>query len=232
MSIRYWEITKASLRIRCRSRTASTPCWAARMWIFNPWSPARWWCALAIPTCRFTRTSGRKLVELAKTVDAIIYVGGICAELEREFMNVPFEGFNHGDRTRIELPQIQTDFLKAIQATGKPLVFVNCSGSAMAMPWEAEHLSAIRTAWYPGQSEGGKAVAEILFGDVKSLRAGCPSRFIAPPPTCRRSLIIPCPIAPTAISKASRSFAFGHGLSYTQFKVRRRATGQGTSCHE
>ena len=44
-------------------------------------------------------------------------------------------------------------------------MFVNCSGSAMAMPWEVKNLPAIVQAWYPGE-EGGRAVAEILFGDV------------------------------------------------------------------
>ena len=117
---------------------------------------ARWPCGWATPTRRLMTTPGAKALELAQTVDAIIYVGGICADLEREFMGVPFEGFYHGDRTRIELPPVQTEFLKALRATGKPLVFVNCSGSAMAMPWEAENLPAIVQAWYPGQ-EGGRA---------------------------------------------------------------------------
>ena len=52
-----------------------------------------------------------------------------------------------------------------LYATGKPVVFVNCSGSAIAMPWAAKHLPAILQAWYPGE-EGGRAVAEVLFGDV------------------------------------------------------------------
>ena len=131
-------------------------------------------------------------------------------------MNVPFEGFNHGDRTRIELPPVQTEFLKALRATGKPLVFVNCSGSAMAMPWEAENLPAIVQAWYPGQ-EGGRAVAEVLFGDVNP--AGrLPVTFY------RATTDLP---SFTDYSMANRTyryfkgkplFAFGHGLSYTQFK--------------
>ena len=157
-----------------------------------------------------------KAVEAAKSVDAIIYVGGICADLEREFMNVPFEGFNHGDRTRIELPAIQTDFLKAMVATGKPVVFVNCSGSAIAMPWEAEHAPAIVQAWYPGQ-EGGRAVAEILFGDVNP--AGrLPLTFY------RATTDLPSFVDYSMANRTYRYFtgkplfAFGHGLSYTQFK--------------
>jgi beta-glucosidase len=155
-------------------------------------------------------------VELAHKVDAVIYVGGICAELEREFMNVPFEGFDHGDRTRIELPPIQTEFLKAVQATGTPLVFVNCSGSAMAMPWEAEHLSAIVQAWYPGQ-EGGRAVAEILFGDVNP--AGrLPLTFYRSTADLPSFLDYSMANRTYRYFKGQPLFAFGHGLSYTQFK--------------
>jgi beta-glucosidase len=157
-----------------------------------------------------------KALQMATNADAIIYVGGICADLEREFFNVPFVGFYHGDRTQIELPEVQTDFLKALRATGKPLVFVNCSGSAMAMPWEAENLSAIVQAWYPGQ-EGGRAVAEVLFGDVN------PAGRL--PVTFYRATTDLPPF--TDYSMAGRTyryfngkplFAFGHGLSYTQFK--------------
>jgi len=157
-----------------------------------------------------------KAVELVRSVDAVIYVGGICSELEREFMNVPFEGFDHGDRTRIELPPVQTEFLRALQATGKPLVFVICSGSAMAMPWEAEHLSAILQAWYPGQ-EGGTALAEILFGDANP--AGrLPVTFY------RATSDLPSFLDYSMANRTYRYFpgnpvfAFGHGLSYTQFK--------------
>ena len=126
-----------------------------------------------------------------------------------------YDGFNGGDRTRIELPQVQEDFLRALYATGKPVILVNCSGSAMAMPWEAEHLPAILQAWYPGE-EGGRAVGEVLFGDVN------PSGHL--PVTFYRSTTdLP---AFTNYSMANRTYryftgqplyAFGHGLSYTKF---------------
>jgi beta-glucosidase len=158
----------------------------------------------------------KRAVELAQSVDAIIYVGGITADLEREFMNVPFEGFDHGDRTRIELPPVQTEFLKALQATGKPVVFVNCSGSAMAMPWEAEHIRAIVQAWYPGQ-EGGRAVAEILFGDVNP--AGrLPVTFYGATADLPSFLDYSMANRTYRYFKGKPLFAFGHGLSYTQFK--------------
>ncbi len=158
----------------------------------------------------------KKAVETAQSVDAIIYVGGICPQLEREFMNVPFEGFDHGDRTAIELPRVQTDLLKAIQATGKPLVFVNCSGSAIAMPWEAEHVSAIVQAWYPGQ-EGGKAVAEVLFGDVNP--AGrLPVTFYNATSDLPAFQDYSMENRTYRYFKGKPLYAFGHGLSYTKFK--------------
>ena len=91
----------------------------------------------------------------AANADLIIYVGGITPAQEGE-------GF---DRDSIELPEVQEQLVQALHATGKPMVMVNCSGSAMALPWEAEHLPAILQAWYPGQ-KGGRAVAEVLFGEV------------------------------------------------------------------
>jgi beta-glucosidase len=174
--------------------------------------------AVRIPDDNFPAYESARLkaVEAAKSADAVIFVGGICADLEREFMNVPFEGFNHGDRTRIELPAIQTDFLKAIQATGKPIVFVNCSGSAMAIPWEAEHISAIVQAWYPGQ-EGGKAVAEVLFGDV-SPAGRLPITFYASTSDLPSFLDYSMADRTYRFFKGKPLFAFGHGLSYTQFK--------------
>ena len=91
--------------------------------------------------------------------DVIIYVGGISPRLEGEEMKVNYDGFSGGDRTQIELPAVQSELLKALQATGKPVVFVNCSGSAIAMPWAATNLPAILQAWYPGE-QGGRAVAD------------------------------------------------------------------------
>jgi beta-glucosidase len=94
-------------------------------------------------------------LELAAGADVIVYVGGITPAQEGESF----------DRESIELPQEQAELVKALHATGKPVVMVNCSGSAMALTWEDEHLPALVQAWYPGQ-EGGRAVAEVLFGIV------------------------------------------------------------------
>ena len=147
--------------------------------------------------------------------DVIIYVGGLNSRLEAESIATPFEGFSEGDRTRIELPSVQTDFIKALQATGKPVIFINCGGSAIAFPWEAEHLPAIVEAWYPGE-EGGQAVAEVLFGLVNP--AGrLPVTFY------RSTTDLPDFENYSMSNRTYRYFtgkplyAFGHGLSYTQF---------------
>jgi beta-glucosidase len=79
-------------------------------------------------------------------------------------MPVNIDGFKGGDRTSIELPKVQRNFLKALKDAGKQVIFVNCSGSAIALSPETESCDAIIQAWYPGQ-EGGTAVADVLFGD-------------------------------------------------------------------
>lgn len=97
--------------------------------------------------------------------DVVVFVGGISPALEGEEMKVSDPGFKGGDRTSIELPQSQRDIVKAIAAAGKKIVFVNCSGGAMALTPEATRCDGILQAWYAGE-QGGTAIAEVLFGDV------------------------------------------------------------------
>lgn len=96
--------------------------------------------------------------------DTVIFVGGISPEVEGEEMPVNLPGFKGGDRTSIELPQIQRNFLKELKSKGKKIILVNCSGSAIALSTEDSICDAILQAWYPGQA-GGTAVADVLFGD-------------------------------------------------------------------
>ena len=142
---------------------------------------------------------------LAAGADVIVYVGGITPAQEGESF----------DRDSIELPQEQQELVRALHATGKPVVFVNCSGSAIALTWEDEHLPALVEAWYPGQ-EGGRAVAEVLFGVVN------PSGHL--PVTFYRSTAdLPDFNDYSMKNRTYRYFtgkplyAFGHGLSYTRF---------------
>ncbi|MBN2092630.1 glycoside hydrolase family 3 C-terminal domain-containing protein [candidate division KSB1 bacterium] len=104
------------------------------------------------------------LTNKLKDVDVVIYVGGLSTILEGEEMPVSYPGFKGGDRTDIELPAIQRNCLKSLKTAGKKVVFVNCSGSAIALVPETESCDAILQAWYGGES-GGQAVADVLFGD-------------------------------------------------------------------
>ncbi len=184
----------------------------------------RW--ALAKPDAGFDATVAR-----VRRADAIIYVGGLTADLEGEEMPVHYEGFDGGDRTRIELPRIQEQLLQALQGTGKPVICVLLSGSATAIPWEAEHVPAILAGWYPGE-EGGTAMARILFGDV-SPAGRLPVTFY------RSTADLPAFEDYRMEGRTYRYFkgralyTFGHGLSYTKFAyahpVATRVTDAGTT---
>lgn len=109
-------------------------------------------------------TDYEELASRLADADAIIFAGGISPRLEGEEMPVDLPGFYKGDRTTIDLPQVQTRLMQALHKTGKPVIFVMQTGSALAVKWEAEHLPAIVNAWYGGQAMGD-AVADVLFGD-------------------------------------------------------------------
>jgi len=176
-------------------------------------------CPLALPSGKAfgaTEPEFKKALELAAQADVVIYVGGLTASLEGEEMRVNADGFSGGDRTKIELPAVQTGLLQALAATGKPVIFVNCSGSAMALPWESQNLPAIVQAWYPGQA-GGTAVAEVLFGAYNP--AGrLPVTFY------QSTADLPDFRDYAMANRTYRYFtgkplyAFGHGLSYTTFE--------------
>ena len=106
----------------------------------------------------------QQVIADTRDVDAYIYVGGISPQLEGEEMKVDFEGFKGGDRTSIQLPAVQRETLAALHGTGKKVIFVNMSGSAIGLAPEVESCDAILQAWYPGQA-GGQAVCDVLFGD-------------------------------------------------------------------
>lgn len=100
-----------------------------------------------------------------KDADVILFASGFDGHMEAEEGDVRMDyvGFVSGDRTDIEMPSSQTQLVQALVSTGKPVILLNMSGSAIAMPWEAQNLPAIVQAWYPGQA-GGQAVADVLFG--------------------------------------------------------------------
>ncbi len=104
------------------------------------------------------------LLKKLQGYDFVVFVGGLSSRLEGEEMPVSYPGFKGGDRTNIDLPKVQLNCLKALKEAGKKVVYVNCSGSAIALTPETEYCDAILQAWYGGES-GGQAVADVLFGD-------------------------------------------------------------------
>ena len=102
-------------------------------------------------------------VAAAKEAEVTIAVVGITSDLEGEEMDVNVPGFHGGDRISIDLPAEEESLLKAVSATGTPLVVVLMNGSPLAVNWAQQNAEAILEAWYPGE-EGGTAIAETLAG--------------------------------------------------------------------
>ena len=156
-----------------------------------------------------------RAVAAASEADVVVAVVGITSDLESEENAVDQPGFKGGDRTSLDLPKEEQQLLEAVKATGKPLVVVVMSGSAMALNWAKEHANAILQAWYPGE-EGGTAIAETLAGDNN--------------PAGRLPVTVYKGVEQlpefTDYSMARRTyryfdgeplFPFGHGLSYSTF---------------
>ena len=106
----------------------------------------------------------QEAVQVAGQADAIVLVLGLNERLEGEEMKVEADGFEGGDRTSLDLPANQEELMKAMTATGKPVILVLINGSALSINWANDHVPAILTAGYPGQ-QGGNAIADVLFGD-------------------------------------------------------------------
>jgi beta-glucosidase len=155
-------------------------------------------------------------VSMAKQADVAVVVLGLAASLEGEEMTVSTEGFRGGDRTDIALPKGQEALLKAVGGTGKPVVLVLLNGSALAVNWANNNVSAIVDAWYPGE-EGGTALADVLFGDYN------PGGRL--PVTFYKSIDQLPPFTDYNMQgrtyryfKGDPLYPFGFGLSYTKFK--------------
>ena len=106
----------------------------------------------------------QEALNAAKKSDVIVFVGGISANLEGEEMPLELDGFSHGDRTHINLPKSQEALLKKLKTLGKPIVFVNMSGSAMALNWQQDNVNAVVQGFYPGET-AGIALSRLIFGD-------------------------------------------------------------------
>ena len=154
-------------------------------------------------------------VKTPADADVIVAFVGLNAWLEGEEMPLKVPGFDGGDRTSIALPDAQLQLLGALEATGKPVVIVLQSGSAVALGEDGEKANAVLEAWYPGE-KGGQAIAEVLSGAVN------PSGRL--PITFYASTDQLPPFTDYAMANrtyryfdGAPEYAFGHGLSYTTF---------------
>ncbi|MGN6416314.1 MAG: xylan 1,4-beta-xylosidase [Pseudobacter sp.] len=156
------------------------------------------------------------LIKKLKGIETVVFVGGLSTLLEGEEMPVSYPGFKGGDRTDIQLPEVQRNCLKALKAAGKKVVFVNCSGSAIGLVPETGTCDAILQAWYGGES-GGQAVADVLFGDYN------PSGKL--PVTFYKDTTQLADFEDYSMKgrtyrfMSDPLFQFGFGLSYTSFRT-------------
>jgi len=163
-----------------------------------------------------TRDYHKEALDAAAKADVVIFCGGISAELEGEEMPLVIDGFSHGDRTHINLPKIQEDLLKDLYKTGKPVVYVNFSGSAMAMNWEDENLPAIVQAFYPGETTG-TALTRLLFGEFNP-SGRLPVTFYKSEKDIPDFSNYDMQGRTYRYFKGTPLYPFGYGLSYTTFE--------------
>jgi len=165
-------------------------------------------------------------VATARQADAVVMFLGLTAQMEGEEMAVDVPGFRGGDRTRIDLPDVQQQLLERVTAVGKPTVLVLLNGSALAVNWAQDRVPAILEAWYPGQA-GGTAIADALFGDYNP-GGRLPVTFY------RDTADLPPFEDYRMAGRTYRYFTgkplypFGHGLSYTTFTYRNLRTSAET----
>ncbi len=146
--------------------------------------------------------------DLAREVsraDAIIVIGGISAQMEGE----------GGDKADIELPRVQQRLVRAMHSTGKPVVLVNCSGSAIAFGSIEGEYDALLQAWYAGQG-GAKALADVLFGDYNP-SGKLPVTFYRSNDDLPDFLDYSMDNRTYRYFRGTPLYAFGYGLSYTTF---------------
>ncbi len=155
---------------------------------------------------------------LAQIGDArtVVFVGGISPALEGEEMKVSEPGFKGGDRTDIELPQAQRHVLKMLHEAGLKVIFVNCSGGAVAMVPELESCDAILQWWYGGE-QGGRALADVLYGDYNP-SGKLPVTFYTSVNELPDFLDYSMRNRTYRYYQGQPLFPFGYGLSYTTFQ--------------
>jgi beta-glucosidase len=155
-------------------------------------------------------------LQIAKKANVIIMCMGITPRLEGEEMKVTLAGFKGGDRTRIDLPEVQQELIREIYALGKPVVLLLLNGSALAINWEKENIPAIVESWYGGQA-AGQAIADVLFGDYNP-GGRLPVTFYKSVNDLPDFTDYKMDNRTYRYFKGEPLYPFGYGLSYTTFK--------------
>ena len=160
---------------------------------------------------RFAEVKG-----VCKESDVVVVCLGLDASLEGEEGDTGNE-FSSGDKLDLRFPGLQNEVLEVAYESGKPVILLVLTGSAMDLTWADEHVNAIMQCWYPG-AQGGNAIAQVLFGDA------CPEGRL-PITFYRTSEELP---EFTDYSMEGRTYRymknkplypFGYGLSYTEFSL-------------
>ena len=149
--------------------------------------------------------------------DVIIAVMGLDASLEGEEGDTGNE-YGSGDKPDLRLPGLQHDILKLAKESGKPVIMVLLSGSAMAVVWEEEHLDAVIQGWYPG-AQGGTAIARILFGDANP-EGKLPVTFYRTADELPDFEDYSMKGRTYRYMRQKALYPFGYGLSYTEYEYR------------
>lgn len=160
------------------------------------------------------RTAEARAVAAAS--DVVIACFGLDPSLEGEEGDQGNE-FASGDKPNLNLPGIQKDVLQAIYESGKPVVLVLLSGSAIAVPWADEHIPAIIQGWYPG-AQGGRAIARVLFGDVNP-EGKLPITFYRTTEELPDFRDYSMEGRTYRYMKNEALYPFGYGLSYTDYEI-------------
>lgn len=183
------------------------------------------------------RLNMQEAIHAAQRSDVcIVVIGSASASLARDYSNATCgEGFDLSDLT---LTGIQEELVKSIHATGKPTIVVLLSGKPFAMPWIKENIPGILVQWYPGE-QGGHALSDVLFGKVNPSgklnfsfpqsvgHLPCHYNYLPTDKGFYRSPGVPNkPGKDYVFSSPKPLWAFGQGLSYTEFEYLAASTSK------
>jgi beta-glucosidase len=171
---------------------------------------------LPTPLTQKEKDEIEKAVDAAKRSDAaVVFLGDQTTAFQAPG---PLTVGESASRTSLDLPGRQLDLLKAVYATGKPVVLVLINGRPMSINWADKNISGIIETWFPG-GHGGEAIADVLFGDYNP-----GGKLTSTFPRSAGQIPFNFPSKPNAQWENERSrvngalYYFGHGLSYTTFE--------------